>query len=251
MHLSCTGWGWGGKRVEGRWKRGSKTRKIEGTRSLCFVLFFGFSSHWIGLHLITESEFVYTHMNGCDGCLTYLPTPRPTSAHPPIHPGVWAELRARPGVARPRRHLSSASKAWEERIMGNRAVVAVDALTPLPPHHTHTSAKCSLLILPSTICEKKSSDSVRARREPELRFPPSSTPVLTTRCSMTSCFFFLIMTFKHKSCDKRCFEIGLYFRYEMIACSHFFNRFLSSPSSFRGFLFQHFNPLFLFKKKAR
>lgn len=117
--------------------------------------------------------------------------------------------------------------------MGNRAVVAVDALTP-PAPHTHTSAKCSLLILPSTICEKKSSDSVRARREPELRFPPSSTPVLTTRCSMTSCFFvffFLIMTFKHKSCDKRCFEIGLYFRYEMIACSHFFNRFLSSPSS--------------------
>lgn len=39
--------------------------------------------------------------------------------------------------------------------MGNRAVVAVDALTPPPPHHTHTSAKCSLLILPSTICEKK------------------------------------------------------------------------------------------------
>lgn len=37
--------------------------------------FFCFSSHWIGLHLITESEFVYTHMNGCDGCLTYPPPP--------------------------------------------------------------------------------------------------------------------------------------------------------------------------------
>lgn len=131
--------------------------------------------------------------------------------------------------------------------MGNRAVVAVDALTPPPHLRQMLSADTPVNNLwkkAAILCGRQTGAGAPVRTVVDASFN-------NTLLHDFLFFFLLIMTFKHKSCDKRCFEIGLYFRYEMIASSPFFNRFFSSPSSLLEDFYSSILTHFFFLKKAR
>lgn len=180
-----------------------------------------FSSHWIELLLITELANLFTCIwmdvmvvwctpnilqvleanwfqaswNGCPGGFRCCSGLRPLARS--VLAGWFTTHRQTYGC------LSSPKP---ERIMGNRAR-AFDALQPHNP-------PCSLLILPSAICEKEHFHAGQMERSSQGR----------EHRALVSSFKIMLLHYGFVlSCEKRCHEIGLYFRCEMIVLSHLFS----------------------------
>lgn len=115
--------------------------RIEGTRPLFSVFHLtGSRCTWL---LSLSGDFVYTHMKGCDGCLTYPQLHSrccgwAVSGEPGADAGAasgvshWPNLSRQAGSPLIYQTYGCLSSLKPERIMGNRAI-AFDALQPPNP----------------------------------------------------------------------------------------------------------------------